>query len=65
MVTIIKHGSAKTHKHTCRSCGAVFTYNDVDKSRSYNPIFNSHSDWEYEDWITCPECGDKSLCQDD
>lgn len=65
MVRIIKEGNVKNFRHICKSCGCEFTYSQVDISRSYNPIFNNCNDWEYEDWITCPECGDKSLCQDD
>lgn len=63
MIRIVKEGKAKNFRHICKSCGCEFIYNQVDISRSYNPISNTDRSWEYEDWIVCPMCGTKERCE--
>ena len=48
MKQIIKHGHAP-YKATCPLCGCIFTFEDED-------IENNHCQWDYEEWLSCPEC---------
>ena len=47
MIKIIKHGHAQ-YKATCEYCECVFSCEDED-------IQNSGCQWDWYEWITCPE----------
>lgn len=48
MIKIIKHGHAQ-YKATCKYCECIFSFEDED-------IQNSGCQWDWYEWVTCPEC---------
>ena len=52
MIKVFKHGHAQ-YVMTCSKCGCVFTYEDED-------IKNNGCQWDFSEWITCPECNFKN-----
>ena len=48
MIKVIKHGHAQ-YVMTCEKCECVFTYEDED-------IESNNCQFDYCQWITCPEC---------
>lgn len=49
MKQIIKHGHAQ-YRITCPFCECIFTFEDED-------IEDNGCQWDYEEWLICPECG--------
>jgi len=48
MIKIIKHGHAQ-YKATCKYCECIFSFEDSD-------IQNNGCQWDWCEWIICPEC---------
>ena len=48
MIKVIKHGHEQ-YRATCKYCECIFSFEDED-------IQNSGCQWDWYEWITCPEC---------
>lgn len=48
MIKVIKSGHAQ-YKMTCKYCECIFSFED-------NDIENTGCQWDWSEWIVCPEC---------